>query len=144
ARSWSTLRRCSSEKGNRETIRRASAGSSFSTAASRCSRIGFGWRSCRRSQRRRLTCAASTAIWAVTGSNRRHPACKAGALPAELTAREGQRYRDLRRSARGLPECRRPEGRAGAAPHRLPRAAGDERAPEPWGAVLLRARREVL
>ena len=24
--------------------------------------------------------------WAVTGSNRRHPACKAGALPAELTA----------------------------------------------------------
>src|SRR6476659_4589510 len=25
--------------------------------------------------------------WAVTGSNRRHPACKAGALPAELTAR---------------------------------------------------------
>ena len=26
------------------------------------------------------------AWWAVTGSNRRHPACKAGALPAELTA----------------------------------------------------------
>jgi hypothetical protein len=25
--------------------------------------------------------------WAVTGSNRRHPACKAGALPTELTAR---------------------------------------------------------
>src|SRR3954453_16455503 len=25
--------------------------------------------------------------WAVTDSNRRHPACKAGALPAELTAR---------------------------------------------------------
>ena len=24
--------------------------------------------------------------WAVTGSNRRLPACKAGALPAELTA----------------------------------------------------------
>src|SRR3954454_9767077 len=24
--------------------------------------------------------------WAVTESNRRHPACKAGALPAELTA----------------------------------------------------------
>src|SRR5262245_49388659 len=24
--------------------------------------------------------------WAVTDSNRRHPACKAGALPAELTA----------------------------------------------------------
>ena len=27
--------------------------------------------------------------WAVTGSNRRLPACKAGALPAELTARGG-------------------------------------------------------
>src|SRR5919197_2792110 len=26
-------------------------------------------------------------LWAVTGSNRRPPACKAGALPAELTAR---------------------------------------------------------
>jgi hypothetical protein len=24
--------------------------------------------------------------WAVTDSNRRHPACKAGALPTELTA----------------------------------------------------------
>jgi hypothetical protein len=31
----------------------------------------------------------STVRWAVTGSNRRPPACKAGALPAELTAREG-------------------------------------------------------
>ena len=26
--------------------------------------------------------------WAKTGSNRRHPACKAGALPAELFALE--------------------------------------------------------
>ncbi len=26
--------------------------------------------------------------WAMTGSNRRHPACKAGALPAELITRE--------------------------------------------------------
>ena len=29
--------------------------------------------------------------WAVTGSNRRPPACKAGALPAELTARRVER-----------------------------------------------------
>ena len=29
--------------------------------------------------------------WAVTGSNRRPPACKAGALPAELTARTKRR-----------------------------------------------------
>jgi hypothetical protein len=29
---------------------------------------------------------ASTGWWAVTDSNRRHPACKAGALPTELTA----------------------------------------------------------
>ena len=27
--------------------------------------------------------------WAMTGSNCRHPACKAGALPAELIARDG-------------------------------------------------------
>src|SRR5581483_11874694 len=83
--SCSTLRRCSSEKSNRATSRRASAGSSFSTAASRCSRSGVGCRNWRRSQRSRLTWAAS--IWAVTGSNRRPSACKADALPAELTAR---------------------------------------------------------
>jgi hypothetical protein len=41
----------------------------------------------------RKCCAAFRALnhkkqwWAVTDSNRRHPACKAGALPAELTAR---------------------------------------------------------
>src|SRR4051812_21994805 len=32
-------------------------------------------------------CGPCAVKWAVTGSNRRHPACKAGALPAELTAR---------------------------------------------------------
>jgi hypothetical protein len=84
SRSCSTFRRCASLNSKRPTSRRASAGSLFSTAASRCSRSGVGWRSWRRSQRRRLTSAAST--WAVTGSNRRPPACKAGALPAELTA----------------------------------------------------------
>ena len=31
--------------------------------------------------------------WAVPGSNRRPPACKAGALPAELTARQGESTR---------------------------------------------------
>src|SRR5581483_6742128 len=50
-----TFRRCASENSNRATSRRASAGSSFSTAASRCSRSGVGWRSCLRSQRIRLT-----------------------------------------------------------------------------------------
>ena len=30
--------------------------------------------------------------WAMTGSNRRHPACKAGALPAELIALVGDPY----------------------------------------------------
>ena len=30
---------------------------------------------------------AGTLLWAVPGSNQRPPACKAGALPAELTAR---------------------------------------------------------
>jgi hypothetical protein len=32
-------------------------------------------------------CLRGFRVWAVTGSNRRPPACKAGALPAELTAR---------------------------------------------------------
>ena len=32
--------------------------------------------------------------WAVQGSNLRPTACKAVALPAELTARAGERYRD--------------------------------------------------
>ena len=32
--------------------------------------------------------------WAVTGSNRRPPACKAGALPAELTARAASPQRE--------------------------------------------------
>src|SRR5947209_3086690 len=36
--------------------------------------------------------------WAVTDSNRRHPACKAGALPAELTALA---YPYRRRARRG-------------------------------------------
>src|SRR4029077_2170170 len=31
--------------------------------------------------------------WAVTDSNRRHPACKAGALPTELTALNPRQYR---------------------------------------------------
>src|SRR5579864_2828696 len=48
-------RRCASEKSKRSTIRRASAGSSFWIAASSRSRSGSGWRSCRRSQRSRLT-----------------------------------------------------------------------------------------
>ena len=43
----------------RASSRRASIGSSFATAASRCSRQGVGSRSCRRSQRRRLTLAPS-------------------------------------------------------------------------------------
>src|SRR5579864_7316025 len=34
-----------------------------------------------------VTHSVSPYTWAVTGSNRRPPACKAGALPAELTAR---------------------------------------------------------
>ena len=33
--------------------------------------------------------AEQTRWWAVTDSNRRHPACKAGALPTELTALGG-------------------------------------------------------
>ena len=39
--------------------------------------------------------------WAVTGSNRRHPACKADALPTELTALRREIYRRLPRSRKG-------------------------------------------
>src|SRR5690242_6973284 len=40
-------------------------------------------------------CSAASALrWAVTGSNRRPPACKAGALPAELTARRVCKIRE--------------------------------------------------
>ena len=38
-------------------------------------------------QKKAPVLAAVSRRWAVTGSNRRPPACKAGALPAELTAR---------------------------------------------------------
>ena len=55
-----TWRRCSSENANPSSSRRASRGSSFMTAASRCSRTGVGCASCRRSQRRRLTLACVT------------------------------------------------------------------------------------
>jgi hypothetical protein len=47
--------------------------------------------------------------WAVTGSNRRPPACKAGALPAELTARRGMVQRCVSLSA-GLREVTEPNG----------------------------------
>ena len=55
----STWRRCTSENENPASSLRTSAGSSLATAASRCSRCGVGCRSCRRSQRNRLTLAWS-------------------------------------------------------------------------------------
>ncbi len=42
------------------------------------------------SSRPRVAPGGGDAWWAVTGSNRRHPACKAGALPTELTARTAE------------------------------------------------------
>src|SRR5262245_7363821 len=39
-----------------------------------------------RAQSAARTAASAKGWWAVTDSNRRHPACKAGALPTELTA----------------------------------------------------------
>src|SRR5499427_9481188 len=42
--------------------------------------------------------------WAVTDSNRRHPACKAGALPTELTALDPRQYRaKVARRKRSVP-----------------------------------------
>src|SRR4051812_19257314 len=76
--------------------------------------------------------------WAVTGSNPRPSACKADALPAELTAR------NVVHGTRGLPESGKTEGSPGAIAADLPGAPGDERAPEPRCAELLRTRQEVL
>ena len=42
--------------------------------------------------------------WAVTDSNRRHPACKAGALPTELTALP-QAFSKKSRAKRATPAC---------------------------------------
>src|SRR6185312_2238492 len=53
--------------------------------------------------------------WAVTGSNRRHPACKAGALPAELTALA----RILRASAVGARLKASPREQSAAGPQLL-------------------------
>src|SRR5581483_4671553 len=61
----STYCRWDPEKGAPVRICPASAGSSFATAASRCSRPGGGCRSCRRNQRIRLTGPGS---WAVSTS----------------------------------------------------------------------------
>ena len=64
----STWRRCSSVNGTSASSRRTSEGSSFSTAASRCSRVGVGCWSWRRSQRRRLTCRRAAHAGSVTAS----------------------------------------------------------------------------
>src|SRR5213082_2620599 len=45
---------------------------------------------CKNTVQRKGAVPSAFLLWAVTGSNRRPPACKAGALPAELTARSKQ------------------------------------------------------
>jgi hypothetical protein len=50
--------------------------------------------------------------WAVTGSNRRPPACKAGALPAELTARMALKIRT--KGTRSARSCKSSVNRAQA------------------------------
>ena len=86
--------------------------------------------------------------WSLTGSNRRHPACKAGALPAELRpptpATAGVRLAKPQSPARGraceasrprtpisvqiAPRRKAPQGRPAAAPFGAnPRAAGRPR-----------------
>jgi hypothetical protein len=51
--------------------------------------------------------ARSEGWWAVTDSNRRHPACKAGALPTELTARAACLARDAETEQGSLPRQRK-------------------------------------
>ena len=75
----------------------------------------------------------SDSEWAVTGSNRRPPACKAGALPAELTARAPSVYGSQVRA-------RDPDARAGASVAQLPPWPGSPRrtTAEPLAAEELR------
>jgi hypothetical protein len=77
--------------------------------------------------------------WSLTGSNRRHPACKAGALPAELRPLKPWR---LRRGSRGFLSLKRQRRHppawlapSGAAPGRACGAAhrsSEPRAPRWW------------
>lgn len=46
-----------------------------------------GWHSNRLSYNPMFCCISPGGWWAMTGSNRRHAACKAAALPTELIAR---------------------------------------------------------
>src|SRR6056297_3147082 len=72
---------------------------------------------------------APAAWWAVRGSNSRHPRCKRGALPTELTARAvrlGERARGVNRARRRSDETdpARP-GRASARPDTVAGASSD-------------------
>ena len=118
----STWRRCASVNSNRASTRRASVGSSFATAASRCSRSGVGCRSCRRSQRSRLTVAWSTSVTMGLGyfhgcvPRHREPPRRASLPPRSASGRDG-RADPRRRPAVGLGEqppamdVRRPDRR---------------------------------
>ena len=57
-----------------------------------------GWHSNRLSYNPLFWCTSPESWWAMTGSNRRHAACKAAALPTELIARIAEH----RSSHRGL------------------------------------------
>ena len=64
---------------------------SIGTVPRRFRPLAFGAAAFARFAAMRMACRAvareaSEGWWAVTDSNRRHPACKAGALPTELTA----------------------------------------------------------
>ena len=84
-----------------------------------CVRVRRGTDAVQRARRDRQESAANERLfdeWAVLGSNQRPPACKAGALPAELTARGRRWYSGAwgRRLARSAPvaahELLRPAG----------------------------------
>ena len=71
---------CSSDECHSRTIRRNVSSSPARRAATRSASVGSTRRTYRKPRRSRCC------EWAVTGSNRRPPGCKPGALPAELTA----------------------------------------------------------
>ena len=94
---------CSSDECHSRTIRRNVSSSPARRAATRSASVGSTRRTYRKAHR-------GDDEWAVTGSNRRPPGCKPGALPAELTAPaivdRGLDYRSRRREApSALPEA---------------------------------------
>ena len=82
--------------------------------------------------------------WAVTDSNRRHPACKAGALPTELTAHQSRpisRDRGPMQASLPQPKKKRQAGANRSTPTVFPRRVRQEVVRSTLSALSKRGRR---